>query len=229
MRILYLFRATRSVDRLEFSSRVRSFAIEFLAPLARSLTIAVSEPVPPEFHVIPFRRDLAALVSLDGVEENARWPEPPLYFAGAYRAEAAWPVPNIRQWELGTRTPGIGLMTLFRQRRKLSREQFLGRWFDGHTPLTLELHPNRGYVRNRISGRFDRAGTAGNGATIEDWDGIVEEQYDPGEDLLKTARFFGGERHSTLLSMIRVYLDIKGFIDYPSIRTWLTYEYRIKE
>jgi hypothetical protein len=59
-------------------------------------------------------------------------------------------------------------------------------------------------------------------------DGIVEEQYDPPSDLLRPSRFFGGSLARMLPTMLEVYRDVRGFIDYPSIHTWLTAEYRLK-
>jgi hypothetical protein len=78
-------------------------------------------------------------------------------------------------------------------------------------------------VRNHVTGIFEPAGPGG-----DEWNGIVEEQYDPPDDLLKAARFFGGSIWNMLPTMLRVLRDVRGFIDYPSIQTWLTAEYRLK-
>jgi len=226
MRILYLVRGTPAEGRLEFKDRIIAFTKEYLAPPADSVVVALTEDKPPALSVIPFRKDLFALISLEGVSDDALWPDPPSGFTGAYESEVAYPVVHKRDWPLGERSPGAGLLTLFRRRIGLEDDEFLRRWFEGHTPLTLEVHPNVGYVRNRILSRFTKAGLPVDGHDV--WDGIVEEQYDPPSDLRKPSRFFGGTMLKMIPAMIRVYKDVKGFIDYSSIRTWLTSEYRIK-
>ena len=223
MRILYLIRRPDESDRAGFRESVLDFVRTNLVSSAESVVVCVSDLRPPRRSVIPFRNDLIALVSLDGVEESARWPEPPEGFAGAYVSEVAVPVEHQRRWELGQPSPGAGLFTLFRKKKGLTDDEFLNRWYNGHTPLTLEVHPNVGYVRNRVIGKWTAAGPAGT-----DWNGIVEEQYDPPSDLLKPSRFFGGSLWKMLPTMLRVYRDVKGFIDYGSIETWLTTEFRLK-
>jgi len=223
MRILYLVRGDRTEDRAVFRRRILDFAETVLAPLADSVVVAVTEEAPPPLSVIPYRRDRIALVSLDGVADDAAAPEPPAGFAGAYRSDAAVPVEHRRTWPLGEQSPGAGLLTLFRRRRGIGESEFLRRWFEGHTPLTLEVHPNVGYVRNRIMGPWIPAGEP-----ADLWDGIVEEQYDPPSDLTRPWRFFGGSLLRMIPTMIRVYRDVKGFIDYTSIHTWYTREYRLK-
>jgi hypothetical protein len=226
MRILYLVRGTPAEGRSEFKDRIITFTKEYLTPPADSVVVALTEEKPPALSIIPFRKDLFALISLDGVAADAPWPNPPSGFAGAYESEAEYPVVHERDWPPGERSPGAGLLTLFRRRISIREDEFLRRWFKGHTPLTLEVHPNVGYVRNRILGDFAKAGLPADARDV--WDGIVEEQYDPPSDLLRPSRFFGGTLPKMIPTMIRVYKDVKGFIDYSSIRTWLTSEYRIK-
>ena len=223
MRILYLIRRPEQTDRAGFRESTLDFSRTYLAPLADTAVVCVSDLTLPKRSVIPFRDDLIALISLEGVDESAGWPDPPEGFAGAYVSEGAVPVEHVRSWELSTRSPGAGLFTIFRKRKGLSEEKFLDRWYNGHTPLTLEVHPNVGYVRNRVIDKLSNAGPEG-----ADWDGIVEEQYDPPNDLLQPSRFFGGSLLKMLPTMLRVYRDVKGFIDFGSIETWLTSEYRLK-
>lgn len=223
LRVLYLIRGETSENLVSFQDRVLTFAGENLTPLAESVVVAVTDKRAPAMSVIPFRKDLFALISLDGVSEDAKWPAAATGFAGAYISDVAFPVVHERNWPLGERSPGAGLLTLFRKRVDIDNDEFLRRWYEGHTPLTLEVHPNAGYVRNRVLEACEAAGPAG-----EEWNGIVEEQYDPPADLLKARRFFGGSILKMLPTMLRVLKDVKGFIDYPSIQTWLTSEYRLK-
>ena len=222
MRILYLIRRDKNARDL-FRNDILDFVNRSLLHLANEVVVAVSDILPPGISVIPFRKDLIALITLESVKPEVIWPVPPEGFAGAFVSEAAFPVIHKREWELGERSPGAGLLTLFRQCKGLTESEFLQRWYEGHTPLTLEVHPNVGYVRNRVISVYQSAGSC-----TEIWDGIVEEQYNPQKDLLSPIRFFGGRILGMLPTMLRVYRDVKGFIDYPSIHTWLTSEYRIK-
>lgn len=223
MRVLYLIRGDDSENLISFRDRILDFTRRSLVPLASTVVIAVTEEKPSLLSVIPFRKDPIALVSLGGVDKNADWPKPPPGFSGAFQSDVTFPVEHRRDWSLGERSPGAGLLTLFRKRRRLTDEEFISRWYDGHTPLTLEVHPNAGYVRNRITGPYNDAGP-----TVPEWDGIVEEQYDPAADLLNPIRFFGGTLWKMPTTMFRVFRDVLGFIDYSSIHTWLTAEYRLK-
>jgi len=221
MRVLYLIGGSRTEELVSFRDRILFFAEKSLLPLAESLVVAVTEEPPPRFSVIPFRKETMALISMEGVARNTDWPDEPEGFLGSFHSEAAFPVVHESKWPPGERSPGAGLLTLFRKKPGLSEEEFLKRWYLGHTPLTLEVHPNVGYVRNRVTGAFRLP--AGD---VYFPDGIVEEQYDPPADLIKPYRFFGGSVWKMVPVMMRVLLDIRGFIDCPSIRTWYTAEYR---
>ncbi|RKX74650.1 MAG: hypothetical protein DRP60_09925 [Spirochaetes bacterium] len=222
MRILYLIRRNNS-DRDIFRNNILDFVNRSLLHLADEVVVAVSDILPPGLSVIPFRKDLIALITLESIKPEVIWPEPPEGFTGAFVSEVAFPVIHKQDWKLGEKSPGAGLLTIFRQRKGLTESEFLQRWYEGHTPLTLEVHPNVGYVRNRVISDYPGAGSC-----TETWDGIVEEQYNPPKDLLSPIRFFGGGISGMLPTMVRVYRDVKGFIDYPSIHTWLTSEYRMK-
>lgn len=221
MRILTVIHGTETEDYPTFRKRILDFARkEWLHRCAETLVAAITEEKPPAFSVIPFRKEKTALISADGVDTGAGLPDPPEGFSGAWAAEVAFPVVHRRNWELGEPSPGAGFITLFRKKKGIGKEEFLQRWFEGHTPLTLEVHPNVGYVRNHVLESLTSDSPV--------WDGIVEEQYDPPADLLNPARFFGGNVWRMPATMLRVLRDVRGFIDFSSIRTWLTTEYRLK-
>jgi hypothetical protein len=177
---------------------------------------------PPKGGVVPYRKDKIALVTLcgeNGLEAAADELAACSGFTGAFRVETALPVEYDRTWKDGEKTPGLGLLTLFRKREDIDYDDFIRRWHNGHTPLTLKIHPIRNYVRNVVKERIRGE---------EKWyDGIVEEHCLTREDLLKPSRFFGGILKAPL-NMIRVYRDVKGFIDYSSIETYCVEEYWIK-
>lgn len=177
---------------------------------------------PPEGSVVPFSKNKIALITLcgeNGIQSAADKLAGCPGFTGAFRVETALPVEYSRTWADGEKTPGLGLLTLFSKRKDIDYDDFIHRWHNGHTPLSLDIHPLWNYVRNvvkeRIRGEEKR------------YDGIVEEHCLTREDLLKPVRFFGGLL-KTPGNMIRVYRDVKGFIDYPSIETYCVEEYWIK-
>lgn len=177
---------------------------------------------PPKGGVVPYSKNKIALVTLGG-EDGIRAAADKLAacpgFTGAFRVETALPAAYTRNWKDGEKTPGLGLLTLFRRRTDMDYADFIERWHNGHTPLSLEIHPLWNYVRNVVKEKIRGE---------EKWyDGIVEEHCKTREDLLKTTRFFGGPL-KTPGNMVRVYRDVKSFIDYPSIETYSVEEYWIK-
>lgn len=132
---------------------------------------------------------------------------------GIYSVEQALPVSYTRSWPAKSRTPGACLLTLFRKKNDLSNEDFLNKWHNGHTPLSLEIHPLWHYSRNVV---LQSTGTH--------YDGIVEEHCRTKNEMLNPFRFFGGPV-KMLPNMIRVYMDVRGFLDYRSIEPYLVSEY----
>ncbi len=190
------------------------------------LTLTFTAETPPRLSLIPFRRKACALVSLagDGLATPGRWVEAaraalPGARVSAYRVTEARPVEYARDWPDGADTPGVGLLTLFRKPARLDSEQFLRRWHGHHTPLSLKIHPLWNYVRCAVEAPV----VAGS----EAWDGIVEEHFRSGPDLLDPVRFFGGPLWM-IPNMVRVGLDVTGFIDLPSIQTYLVRERHLR-
>ena len=140
-------------------------------------------------------------------------------FAGGYEVTEALPVSYHKSWKDGDVTPGVCLLTLFRKKKGLAYEKFIDRWHNGHTPLSLQIHPlwhyNRNVVDNTLS---DNADT---------FDGIVEEHCRTSADLLNPFKFFG---HPLIIvpRMLKVYSDVRSFIDYSSIESYLVSEYFLK-
>ncbi|MBD3242976.1 MAG: hypothetical protein GF331_20455 [Chitinivibrionales bacterium] len=136
--------------------------------------------------------------------------------AGGYRVDEAVPVAWDHTWPPGEPSPGAGLLTLFRKRPDIDYATFIERWHNGHTPLSLRVHPLCCYVRNVVREQV---------VSGECWyDGIVEEHTPTRADLVNPFRFFGGPL-TIVGHMLEVYRDVKGFIDYGSIQTYLVREY----
>ena len=137
----------------------------------------------------------------------------------AFTVEEALPVHYDKTWADGEPTPGVCLFTLFNKRPDLSQETFLDRWHNGHTPLSLKIHPLWNYNRNVV---LDQ-----DAQNSENWDGIVEEQFKTRSDLLNPIRFFG---HLGIMPyrMWQVYSDTKGFLEYHTIEPYFASEIHLK-
>jgi len=183
------------------------------------LTLTITENEPPRISVIPFKRSLIASVSeyhqepvSDSVFINTTG------FSGGYLVEEAFPVSYEKMWDNGTPTPGVCLLTLFRKKNDIDRDTFINRWQNGHTPLTLKIHPVWHYNRNEVTKRIT--------PDSEEHDGIVEEHFHSNSDLLNPTIFFGNP-FTMVPNMIRVYRDVRSFLDYKTTEPYLTREYHL--
>ena len=191
-----------------------------------SCKLALTEGPPPRFTVIPYKKGPVALLTLTALEKGAFCSETCSDLtcgiegmAGCYRGECALPVAYEKNWEDGTPTPGAGLLTLFRKRPDIGYSTFIQRWHNGHTPLSLEIHPLWNYVRNVVSEKTVD--------TSAHYDGIVEEHFRTRRDLTGLARFFGGFWRM-IRNMAAVYKDMNGFIDRKTIEPYFITEYWIQ-
>ena len=117
------------------------------------------------------------------------------------------------------KTPGVCLLTLFRKKKNLDYHEFIDRWHNGHTPLSLKIHPLWHYSRNVVEETEP--------GSIELYDGIVEEHTRTRKELMNPFKFFGNPI-VILPNMLRVYFDVNGFLDYGSVEPYLTQEYILK-
>ncbi len=218
---IYLIRGKKSETYTQFQKRIL-IVLENLAEEKdiKRLSVVLTVNKPPGFSYIPFTRSKMASVSvksekkiiidrLAGIDG----------FAGLYRVEEAIPIGYEKTWNDGEPTPGINLLTIFNKKRSITYETFIDRWHNGHTPLSLKLHPLWNYNRNVIVEKLiDEA---------EHWEGIVEEHFRKASDLLNPTRFFGNP-FTMIFHMIEVYLDTRSFLDYKTLETYLAREYHIK-
>jgi hypothetical protein len=218
---IYLIRGTVQESYQEFYDRIfnmTSFLAKEINPEALKFTI--TEMAPPRLTIIPFSRTKIAVISIyksnpEPVEELRKSDG----FFDAYRVTEALPVAYQKTWKDGERTPGVCLLTLFPKKKSIDYKTFIHRWHNGHTPLSLRIHPLWNYVRN-----------VANESIFESFpwfDGIVEEQVKEARDLLNPFRFFGNPL-IIIPRMLMVYSDTKSFIDYRGMETYLAAEYHIK-
>jgi hypothetical protein len=218
-----LLRAPASRPGAAFRDEVLDVATRLPASGRQALKVTLTDRDAPRLSVVPYRRDRLAVISV--------WDEAPVAaardrwlravadrggtVAAAYHVDEALPAVFASDVAPGAPTPGLGQLTLLRRRRGLSDAELRRRWFDGHTPLAMRLHPIRGYVRGQVLAPLT------DGAP--DLDGIVELWFHPEADLLRPVRFFGGALR-LIPNAIRLALDVQGFIDLRTIETYLVSE-----
>ena len=215
---IYLIRGSGGEGYAEFASRILKDMPELVLPLSpQACSVAFTAAPPPRFSVIPYKNTKIACVMIKG--DGQQWAKQFDCYpgtAGGYTVEEALPVNYDKCWEDGRETPGAGLLTLFRSRPDIDYETFLNRWHNGHTPLSLRIHPLWKYDRNVVTGKTL--------PESEHFDGIVEEHFEERQDLTKLCRFFGPfpkmARH-----MAEVWRDTKGFIDGKTIEPYFVTEY----
>jgi hypothetical protein len=218
---IYLIRGTFQESYQEFYNRISNMTSLLVTEYnPDALKFTITGMAPPRLTIIPFRRSKIAAISiykksLEPIEE-LRYAEG---FYGAYRVTEALPVAYRKSWKDGEATPGTCLLTLFSKKKSIDYKTFIHRWHNGHTPLSLRIHPLWNYVRNVVNeGIFNDSAR---------FDGIVEEQVQKEADLLNPFRFFGNPL-VIIPRMLMVYSDTKSFIDYPGMETYLAAEYHIK-
>ena len=226
-RVQWVFRPqskTAPSEREQLAAAVEAACLKVDAALTPrlKLTTTTAEP-PPRFTMIPLSARPLALVSIDTPDADALdraahaagLSEMPRVGYERYRVTTSVPVALPVAPAPGDVTPGVELLTLFRRKRGLDSETFLKRWHGGHTPMSIEIHPLWGYIRNVVDARWPD--------TAAPLDGIVEEYFQQRRDLLDPRLFFGGSIRM-LRNMVRVGWDVSTFIDMRTIETYLVNE-----
>ena len=218
---IYLIRGKDNESYQSFKERIFNTVLSLIKELKpEAIRFTITEKSPPKFSVIPYSKKKIAAISIykknmDPVKQL----EQMAGYYGAYRVEEALPRAYKKNWNDGEPTPGACLLTLFRKKTNIEYTTFIDRWQNGHTPLSLRIHPLWNYNRNVVLDRLFNQ--------IAKFDGIVEEQVKKESDLLNPFKFFGNPL-IIIYRMLLVYFDTKSFIDYKSMETYLTTEYHIK-
>lgn len=217
----FLIRGQGNEDYGQFRERILILASALLnANELAQIKVSYTEYPPPKIAVIPFKKKKIAAFSVFspekgnfGVLMNAPG------FLGGYVVEEAVPVAYEKTWADGVNTPGVCLLTLFRKKKGIDYNTFIHRWHNGHTPLSLKIHPLWNYNRNVVKEKLTDS--------TYDWDGIVEEHFRTSSNLLNPLKFFGNPL-IMVYNMLRVYIDTKSFLDYKTIETYLATEIWLK-
>jgi hypothetical protein len=220
---MYVLRANGESHRA-WGDRMRNDVGPRLLDLEPSkLQLTVTEAPPPKLSLFPFKSQPIAIFNVyDDGEDPSRFSDALQNAASSvsgYEVEEAYPVAYDRAWSDGEPTPSPILLTMLRKKAGISSEEFIRRWHDGHTPLSLEIHPLWYYQRNAIRG----AVTDG----ADPSDGIVLEACRTRGDLLNPTRFFGGAL-KMVPNMLRVASDVNGFLDMKKTETFYATEYHLR-
>ena len=207
-----------------WANRMRNEVSQRLLGLEPSrLQLTVTEVPPPKLSLFPFKRQPIAIFNVyDDTNDPSRFSEALQNAASSvsgYEVEEAYPVPYDKAWSDGEPTPSPILLTMLRKKTGISDGEFIERWHDGHTPLSLVVHPLWYYQRNVIRGPVTEG--------AEPSDGIVLEACRTRNDLLNPTRFFGGAL-KMVPNMVRVANDIKGFLDMKKTETFYATEYHLR-
>ena len=214
-----LIRETKNESYDIFHTRITEIVdkIKSTGPFRLHYTITLEKP--PKMSVIPFRKEKIAMISVTS-EDNTFFDiiSGADGFSGSFNVTEALPIAYEKDWNDGKATPGVCLLTLFRKKKGIDYDAFIDRWHNGHTPLTLKLHPIYHYNRNTVNDSL--------GDPPVWYDGIVEEHCRSRKELMNPFIFFGKPLKAPI-NMIKVYFDVKTFIDYKSIETYLVAEYHV--
>jgi hypothetical protein len=218
---IYIIRGLPSEDYKSFKNRIFDLSEAVIKKdNPEKLKICLTLNRPPRISIIPFKRKKIASFSV----HRERGPLIKTFteaagFAGGYAVEEAIPVSYSRNWDDGVITPGICLLTLFHRKPAIDEDTFIRRWHEGHTPLSLKLHPLWNYYRNVVSRTLTENSSW--------YDGIVEEQVQKEVELLNPFIFFGPPL-KVPVHMFQVFMDTRSFIDMRRIETYLASEFHLK-
>ena len=217
---IVLIKGLENETYLQFSQRILSLGNSLSTDKDTQVKIAYTLSTPPKFTVIPFKNEKIAAISIYSEnKESSKILLNESGFCGRYLVDEAIPVAYEKNWKDGIATPGVCLLTLFRQKRKIDYKTFIHRWHNGHTPLSLKIHPLCNYNRNVVKERLTKPS--------DEWDGIVEEHFKTTSDLLNPVKFFGSPL-LMVFNMLRVYFDTKSFLDYKTIEPYFAIEIWLK-
>ena len=218
---IYLVRGAKEESYDDFSKRIHHAAIQCVVKKEIiKLSFTITEEAPPKVSIIPFKKNkIAAITVLKMDDHPVEDITKTIGFEGAYSVTDAYPVHYEKTWANGNKTPGVCLLTLFKQKKGIDYDTFIDRWHNSHTPLSLKIHPLWHYNRNVVDRKLVE--------NSESWDGIVEEHMRTRSELLNPFKFFGNPL-IILPRMIQVFLDTYSFLDYGSIEPYLVSEYHLK-
>ena len=219
---MYVLRGERE-SHADWSRRMRALAARILELEPSKLQLTLTDAPPPKISLFPFKDETIAIFNVyDSSDDPSRFTavlDDAAASVSGYEVQEAYPVAYDKAWSDGEPTPSPILLTMLHKKPGVGYEDFIDRWHNGHTPLSLEVHPLWYYQRNVIVKPIT------DGA--EPSDGIVLEACKTRGDLLNPTRFFGGTL-KMVPNMLRVAKDINGFLDMKKTETFYATEYHLR-
>ncbi len=187
------------------------------------LKINMSVEKPPRASILPLEKVDLAMVSMTGDLDNRLDDIHGMMIRSggeisSYRVAESPYLTYKRDWDNGTATPGLMLLTLLQQKEGLSGSEFMRIWFEEHSPLAVTIHPLFNYVRNVVEEALSEEAFPFNG--------IVEEHFRNERDLLNPLRMFGG-LVKFIPNTLRVYRHVNTFINLDTIENYICREYHL--
>jgi hypothetical protein len=202
---------------------MRELAGRILELEPSKLQLTLTDVPPPKVSLFPFKNETIAIFNVyDSSDDPSRFTavlQGETASVSGYEVQEAYPVAYDKAWVDGEPTPSPILLTMLHKKPGVGYDDFINRWHNGHTPLSLEVHPLWYYQRNVIVKPIT------DGA--EPSDGIVLEACKTRGDLLNPTRFFGGTL-KMVPNMLRVAKDINGFLDMKKTETFYATEYHLR-
>lgn len=126
-----------------------------------------------------------------------------------------------RDWADGERSRGILAVTLLRKPKRLSREQWMSRWFGHQSPMSERMQPRARYVRHVV----EHSITPG----AELVEGIVEEDWPSSEHVTNLKLFYGARSWWDVVRNMTIMLhSVVRILNLFNITTVMMSEYLIK-
>lgn len=124
-----------------------------------------------------------------------------------------------RDWPDGKRSPGVTAVTFMERPRRLSEDEWLGRWHGRMSPVSESIQPRTRYVRNHI-----RRASPGAPPLA----GIVEEAFPSPRHITQPMLFYGASGPlSLVVNVLRILAAVTHFLTLWRIQTVVMSEYFI--
>ena len=115
---IYLVRGNKTESYVNFKNRMLSLVNRLVENNSTILVkVVLTESAPPSISIIPFKKEKIASISIKTNEEKEyKELTEAKGFAGYFEVTEALPVAYDKNWDDGSLTPGVCLLTLFNQK-----------------------------------------------------------------------------------------------------------------
>ncbi len=135
-----------------------------------------------------------------------------------YTVAESEPLPNtLHPASGGARTHGMNHVVFLQVPPRLTREEWLSLWHDGHTAVAIETQQTFGYRQNVVVRRLT--------ADAPPVDAIVEENFPPAAMTEQDAFYRRSTAEELATNQKRMYQSCKRFIDFDKMGRLPTSEY----